>query len=275
MLKSRISQYSVFSSKPLPEFEAAPEDIRFPLINILDDVVLKKTKKGEFENHNFFSDKVLEQVCQHFPLIYRHDEKGDDILMMMEKFDGDFEDFSELDCDIDEFISFFLQIIMTLYMIDSCGKFHGDLNPGNAFFKKIEEADEVDSDRKGYLKYVIGGETYYIKHYNRLWVVADFEYTGEKGEVLLEASGFDTTFFKRLFREHYDNIKEPVKGSWLYDMYVITNFSKAYKMADRVFNLMNDGCALNPIEAIPLIIKNDIEHIFIRGEQVGCVVMSR
>jgi len=277
-IQSRLAQHSLFSSKTIPEFEEPPEveegvvlsyrlgqQIRFPKVNILDDVVLKKTnKKSEFDNQKFFSDKVLEQVSHHFPLVYSsYEEKDDNILMMMEKFDGDCDE--DID-DIDEFLSFLLQIIMALYTIDSYGKFHGDLNPGNVFYKKIDEAEE-DPTHKGYLKYVIEGQTYYIKHYNKLWVVADFEYTGEKGEVLENSGkGFDTAFFKRLFREHFDNIKEPVKGSWLYDMYVITHFSKAYKMAERVFNLMNDGCALNPIEAIPLIIKNEIEHIFIRGE---------
>jgi serine/threonine protein kinase len=270
-IQSRLVKHSIFRSKTIPEFEEAPEvedgkvmtyslgqKIRFPMVNILDDVVLKKTKKNEFDNQKFFSDKVLEQVSQHFPLVYRYEEKDDNILMMMEKFDGDCDD--DID-DIDEFFSFLLQIIMALYTIDSNGKFHGDLNPGNLLYKKI---DDDKSDHKGYLKYVIEGQTYYIKHYNKLWVVSDFEYTGNKGEVLDSRKGFDTSFFKRLFREHYDSIKEPVKGSWLYDMYVITHFSKAYKMAERVFNLMNDGCSLNPIETIPLIIKNEIQHIFIR-----------
>lgn len=277
--QSRISDYSFLSSKSLPEFQVPLEikkdtvvsakdgkKILFPCINILDDVVLKKTnKKGEFENLKFFSDKVLEQVSEHFPLVYRHETTEDNTLIMMEKFEGDFNDIDTEEMNIDEIMSFFLQMLMALYAIDSYGKFHGDLNPGNALFKKIDDSHDIY--HKGYLKYVIGKETYYLKHFNRLWVIADFEYMGNKGEVLETSDkAFDTTFFKRLFGDLYDKIKEPVRGSWMYDMYVIAHFTYSTKIAERLFNFMQDGFSLNPIDAIPYIIKNEISHIFIRGE---------
>ncbi len=264
-MQSRISSYSVFSSKTLPEFqEQDPNKILFPNINVLDDVVLKKTEKNELAYQTFFSNKVLEQVSPHFPLLYNNTP----YVMMMEKFDGDFCEEENKFESVDEYMSFFLQIIMALYTIDSYGKFHGDLNPGNTLFKRIKDEDD---EKGGYLKYVIEGETYYIKHYNRLWAVSDFEYTGEKGEVLETSGkkGFDKDFFNKLFREHINDINtNEIKGSWLYDMYTITRFTEFHKITDRVFQLMKEGkeYSLNPIKASPLLIKNDISHIFIRGE---------
>lgn len=267
MFQSRISLYSVFSSKPIPEFKEQDQNkILFPNINVLEDVVLKKIKNDdEYKYQTFFSDKVLEQVSPHFPLVYNNT----DDLMMMEKFDGDFCDIETKFESIDEYMSFFLQIIMALHVIDSYGKFHGDLNPGNTLFKMIDDEDDHNNhnDHKGYLKYLIDGETYYIKHYNRLWVVSDFEYAGEKGEVLeTSGKGFDEEFFKKLFRDEYT---KNIKGSWLYDMYTITHFAQFHKITDRVFQLMKEGkeYSLNPIEAIPLLIKNDIRHIFIKGDK--------
>jgi hypothetical protein len=130
-------------------------------------------------------------------------------------------------------------------------------------FIRVNEEDDY-SDHKGYLKYVIGEKTYYIKHFNKLWVVSDFEYMGKKGEILeTSGKGFNTNFFKKIFCELYDKIKEPIKGCWLYDLYVLTYFIGAYTMSERVFNLYNEGCTLNPIDAIHFIIKNEISHIFI------------
>jgi serine/threonine protein kinase len=266
---------------PIPEYQPPPtfekntvlsakdgKKVMFPMINMLDEVVLKKIKKSESENMMFFSEKVLEQISQHFPIVYRKeekcDEKGDNTLIMMEKFDGEYSDIYD-SSSIDELMSFLLQIMMALYTIDSYGKYHGDLNPGNVLFKKIDDSDEADCDHKGYLKYIIDGETYYLKHYNKLWVVIDFEYSGEKGEVLeTSGKGFNPEFFKKLFSKHYDDIKEPIKGSWLYDMYVLSHFIEAHNIAERVFYMIQDGCSLNPVEAIPLIIKNDMSNIFIR-----------
>lgn len=277
-MQSRISSYSLFRSTPVPEFKNI-QNIMFPMINVLDNVVLKKIKNDdEYKYQTFFSEKVLQGISPHFPLVYNKDDNNN--VMMMEKFDGDFCSVEREFQTIDEYMSFFLQIIMALYTIDSCGKFHGDLNPGNTLFKKINDEDEEYKEYKGYLKYVIDGETYYIKHYNRLWVVSDFEYTGDKGEVLeTSGKGFEPSFFKKLFREHYESIDsidtidsingiKKIKGSWLYDLYTITRFTEFHKIADRVFHLMmqDKDKEMNPIEAIPLLIKNDIRHIFIRGE---------
>jgi hypothetical protein len=261
-LQSRISISALLGGKPLPEFREYSKNTKeedFPCINILENIVLKKTKSNdEYENLKFFSDKVLDGVSEHFPLVYNHENKDGYDFIVMEKFDGDYKDFEPE--DIDEVSSFYLQILMTLYTIDSYGKFHGDLNPGNVLYKKIGD-DESDD---GYLNYEIGGETYRVKHCNRLWVVSDFECMDKKGVALESKKDFDADFLKWVFREHYDKIKEPIKGSWLYDMYALATFTNAHKMAGRVFDLIQEGCVLNPVEAVPLIIKNDIEHLFIK-----------
>lgn len=274
-LKSRLSNYNILKLKPLPAFKEAKEFkefnyendennsedfLLFPCINILDDIVLKKiNQKEEFENYKFFSNKVLQQETEHFPLVYFYD--ADKSIFSMEKFEGDFTKLNINEMETDDIMSFLLQILMALYKIDSYDKFHGDLNPGNVFYKKIE--DDY-SYHKGYLKYVIGEKTYFIKHFNKLWVVSDFEYMGKKGEILeTSGKGFNTNFFKKIFCELYDKIKEPIKGRWLYDMYVLTYFIGAYTMSERIFNLYNEGCTLNPIDAIHFIIKNEISHIFI------------
>lgn len=286
-LQSRLSSYSSIKDRPIPEFTIKEGDyksendkkVNFPCVNILDDIVLKKAKENEYENQKFFSDKVLDRVCENFPLIYGKEtfleksesednkeeysrEKHSKVVISMEKFDGDFDEI-ESEQDIDDYISMLLQIFMTLYTIDSYGKYHGDLNPGNLLYKNI--TDELGSEHPGYLKYIIGGETYYVKHLNKLWVIADFEFMGEKGEVLLDSKkGFTEKFFKRLFYDFYDKIKEPVKGSWIYDIYTFTRFSGALKMSERVFNMMQDSCTMNPVEAIPHIIKNDFDHLLLK-----------
>ncbi len=291
-LQSRIASYPSFKDRPIPEFHKQDDkdvkNFRFPCINILDDIVLKKAKENEYENQKFFSDKVLDGICENFPLVYgkgepfmesdsdESDESDDDkkedyirekhnkLIIAMEKFDGDYDEIQS-EQEIDEYISLLLQILMTLYIIDSYGKYHGDLNPGNLLYKSI--TDESGSEHPGYLKYVIEGETYYVKHFNKLWVIADFEFMGEKGEVLLDSNkGFTENFFKRLFCDFYNKIKEPVKGSWIYDMYTFTHFSGALKMTERIFNFMQDGCTMNPVEAIPHIIKNDFDHLLLKNK---------
>lgn len=289
-IQSRLVQYSVFRSKTIPEFEEAPEvengkvlsyrlaqKIRFPMVNILDDVVLKKTnKKSEFDNQKFFSDKVLEQVSQHFPLVYSYEDKNDNILMMMEKFEGNYDEIDKSKEDIDEYISLLLQILMTLYIIDSYGKYHGDLNPGNLLYKKISREDEAGSDHPGYLKYMIDGEEYYVKHFNKLWVIADFEFMGNKGDVLLSDNGFTDKFFKRLFSDLYEKIEDSslwdienskplIKGSWMYDIYTFTRFTGALKMSERIFYMMRDNINIDsPVKAVSHIIKNNFDHLLLR-----------
>lgn len=267
-MSNRIMLYSRFSKESLPEFEMDDKS-PFPNVNILDDIVLKKINDKEFMYQKFFSEKVLSShlpdgdgVLYNFPLVYNQDEK----VFSMEKFDGDFYSFlQEDDVEIDEVISCYLQTIMALYVIDSHGKFHGDLNPGNILYKKIEEIDDDKNEKKGYLKYVIGENTYYVKHHNKLWVVADFEYMGDKGEELSKLNNsYDDDFFHRLFGERYKDMKNPVKGSWLYDMYVISHFSEASRMSDRVYNMIQEECCMNPVDAIYHIIKNDITDLFVK-----------
>ncbi len=255
----------VYCPYDFPEFKENPES-PFPLVNIFDNFVIKKVSKDEYKNLKFFSDISYEEKKNkrhsHFPLIYKskRQDSSDHILIMMEKFEGDYLSIEKNFEDIDELLSLFLQLLMAVYTIDSYGKFHGDLNPGNILYKKIENSESE------YLKYDIKGETYYIKHFNRLWIVLDFEYLNDKGRELSSYNeNFDSKFFKRLFgMEQYNKIIKPVCGSWLYDMYVITKFTGAYKMADRIFDMMQEDFNLNPIEAIPHIIKNDISHLLLR-----------
>lgn len=264
-MSNRITLYSRFSQESLPEFESNDKS-PFPNVNILDDIVIKKINDKEFMYQNFFSEKVLsslrdesrESAVYNFPLVYNEDKK----VFSMEKFDGDFESFLREDVEIDEIVCCYLQIIMALYVIDSYGKFHGDLNPGNILYKKIDDQQE---EKKGYLKYVIGEDTYYVKHFNKLWVVADFEYMGDKGEELSKLnSSYDDNFFHRLFGDRYKDMKNPVKGSWLYDMYVISHFSGASRMADRIYNMIEEECSINPVDSIYHIIKNDITGLFVK-----------
>jgi hypothetical protein len=64
---------------------------------------------------------------------------------------------------------------------------------------------------------------------------------------------------------NYEESKPMIKGSWLYDMYVFTHFTGALKMSDRIFYMMRDNCNMNPVEAIPHIIKNEFDHILVRN----------
>jgi serine/threonine protein kinase len=253
---NRISLYNSIKDNSIPKFKEFENEL-FPCINVLDNIVLKKAKRNEYENYKFFSDKVLENVCENFSLIYNCENKDEDYFFAMEKFDGDFLSFEKnlTEGSFDELISCYLQILMALYTIDYYGKFHGDLNPGNILFKKVENTESE------YIKYEIGDKKYYVKHFNRLWVVSDFEYMGEKGAEL----NFDSMFFKKLFGDLYYKIDEsikPIKGNWLYDMYVLAHFTGAHKMADRIFDMFCSNCSLNPVQSIPLIIKNDISELF-------------
>lgn len=257
----RNDSYSSFASRVFPEFKADEESF-FPAVNILEDAVLKTVSEKEYELTKAFSDQVLSGTLLNFPMVYGKPAKDgkDKVVMAMEKFDEDLT--SVLDKDslsLDEYISMIVQVILGLYTLDSLGKYHGDLNPGNVMYKTITPADEVDSEHPGYLQYTINGERRCVKHYNKLWVLLDFEYTGDKGEVLPEV--FDENFLKRVFgEEYYDQVEKPVRGSWLYDMLAFTRFISASRVNERVFGLMRDETksALNPFEAIPHLIKSDV-----------------
>jgi hypothetical protein len=288
-MQSRISTYSSFSSKEVPEFKI----FKNLKINILDDIVLKKVEESEYENQKFFSDIVLNGGCPNFPIVYGRghtfsdDEDKEDykeeckplyarVIMAMEKFEGNYDEIDKSKEDIDEYISLLLQILMTLYIIDSYGKYHGDLNPGNLLYKKITREDEAGSDHPGYLKYMIDGEEYYVKHFNKLWVIADFEFMGNKGDVLLSDNGFTDKFFKRLFSDLYEKIEDSslwdienskplIKGSWMYDIYTFTRFTGALKMSERIFYMMRDNTNIDsPVKAVSHIIKNNFDHLLLR-----------
>jgi serine/threonine protein kinase len=255
MISDRISFYSDHKDDPIDKFEENKG--KFPCVNILDNVVLKKSKKNEYLYQDFFSDKVINGFCDNFPIVYNKEFiENDQVIFSMEKFDGVFN--SLLIKEEEEVLSFFLQIIMGLHIINSYDKFHGDLNPGNILFKKIENKKD-----KEYLKYKINGETYYVKHCNRLWVLADFEYMGDKGiELSKHNNAYDDNFFKKIFgKENYKNMK-PIKGTWLYDMYVLAQFTGAINLSKTIYNMIQEDCCITPIEAIPMIIKKDITKIF-------------
>lgn len=257
----RIAAYDHFKNEPLPEFKNDSES-DFPLVNILEHIVLKKpSDKKELEYQTFFSEKVLKGETQHFPLVYRSEED----VFSMEKFDGNFlestnycysKDKSNIISSEEELISGYVQVMMALQFVDSYGKFHGDLNHCNVLFKKIDDGSE-------YINYVINGETYRVKHFNRLWVLADFEMSGEKGvDLSIHNSVYDKKFFNRMFGSDH-NLKS-IKGSWLYDMYIFTRSTGAAGMMGRLFELIKDDSKLSPIEAMTIVIKNDLTNILLR-----------
>lgn len=256
----RNDSYSSFSSRVFPDFKDDKESF-FPAVNILEDVVLKTVGEKEYETTKFFSDQVLSGALLNFPMVYfgKPGKDGKDkVVMAMEKFDADLTSVMDTDEPLEEYISMIVQVILALYTLDSLGKYHGDLNPGNVVYKTITTADEIDSEHPGYLQYTINGETYCVKHYNKLWALLDFEYTGDKGEVLPEEV-FNKNYLKRVFGEEYDQVEKPVRGSWLYDMLTFTRFISANRVNERVFGLMQaEKSSLNPFEAIPHLIKNDV-----------------
>ena len=259
--------YSSFEEKAIPEFKLDANSF-FPYVNVLDDVVLKAVSEKEYEYMKFFSDKVLGGELHNFPIVYGRgepfeDETGIKVIVEMEKFDADYTNIDQSEQSTGETLSMYIQIFMALYSIDSFGKYHGDLNPGNVLYKTITPEEELDSEHPGYLKYIIDGETYYVKHFNTLWVIADFELMGDKGEVL-PADVFTEQFFQRVFGELYDKIDKPVRGGWLYDMFVFTKFIESSKANERIFGLMQVKSGLNPFEAIPHIIKNDLSRILVK-----------
>jgi hypothetical protein len=263
-LLDRIAKYEKLMEEAVPEFKIDGYDRP---VNVLEDVVVKKSSEREFMYQKFFSDLVLEGVSPHFPLVYGHRYEEDKVLFSMEKFDEDFDYLNYTKKNtIEMVVSAFLQALMILHVIDSYGKFHGDLNPGNVMMKKIDTDEEVGGGLPGHIKYTINGETMYIKHYGRLWVVIDFEFTGDKGvELAAYDSSFKEDFFIRLFdKERFDNLKRPVRGSWLYDIFVLTKFMEADKMTERVYDLIQDDYPFGPVDAIPLIIKNDYSEILVR-----------
>jgi hypothetical protein len=269
MQSKRNISYSAFSSKAFPEFKVDAESF-FPDVNILEDIVLKVVNEKEYEYTKFFSDRVLNGELLNFPIIYGQGEPFVDsegvtkVVVALEKFDADYTSMMDEDTPIEEFISMVLQILMGLYAIDSFGKYHGDLNPGNILYKTITPEDEFDSENPGYLKYMVDGETYYIKHFNKLWVILDFQLTGDKGEVL--PAVFDEIYLRRVFSEFYDLIEKPVRGTWLYDMFALTRFIGVTRMNERVFHLMQDKSTLNPFEAIPHLIKYDYSELLVHEE---------
>jgi serine/threonine protein kinase len=257
----RNDSYSTFSSRVFPEFKTDEESF-FPAVNILEDAVLKTVSEKEYELTKLFSDQVLNGTLLNFPMVYSvgmGKPNGTKVVMAMEKFDEDLTSVMERDTlPLEEYISMIIQVILALYTLDALGKYHGDLNPGNVMYKTITTEDEVDSEHPGYLQYTINGETICVKHFNKLWVLLDFEYTGDKGEVLPEKV-FNEDYLKRVFGElYYDQVEKPVRGSWLYDMLALTRFISASLVNERVFGLMRGNSPLNPFEAIPHLIKSDV-----------------
>lgn len=251
----RNDSYSSFSSRVFPEFKADEESF-FPAVNILEDAVLKTVSEKEYELTKAFSDQVLNGTLLNFPMVYSSSPNGTKVVMAMEKFDEDLGSVVDT-LSLEEYISMLVQVMLGLYTLDALGKYHGDLNPGNVMYKTITPADEKDSEHPGYLQYTINGETICVKHFNKLWVLLDFEYTEDKGEVL--PSVFSEDYLKRVFgEEYYDKVQKPVRGSWLYDMMALTRFLSASQVNERVFGLMKGNSPPNPFEAIPHLIKSDV-----------------
>ena len=230
---------------PLPEFKVTNKD--FPNVSVLEDVVLKKASDKEYEIAKLFSDLRL----PNFPQVYRREGE----IFAMEKLEGSYQDLTdngEEELPLDEFLSFFLQVFMALQTIDAHGKFHGDLHSRNILYKTLVNPESE------YLTYEFDGVTYRVKHFNRVWVITDFEYVADKWSVL----DYPERHFRCMFQARYKG--QPIEGSWMYDLYTITKstIGSTCKWAERLFEMMEEKSSDRPIDAISRVIKNDLSHIY-------------
>ncbi len=232
-------------------------------IFIQDNYVIKFATQNEVDNTVSFSDDVFTEQTHNFPLVYMTGKTPEDQpYMVFEKFDGDAEHFfRDENFTRDESSSFLLQVILGVYSLYTHGKSHGDLNPGNIFYKNYQPQNGDE-----FLEYnvIINGEpkTIQIKHYNRLWVIGDLEYVSEHDTPLSDE--YTPSFFKKWFaQEEYVKLLNPetnsVYATWIYDLAIFMSMIDLYHITKRIVDI---DPKLNPVEAISQIIKNEIEHIY-------------
>ncbi len=164
------------------------------------------SNRREISNYERFKKDVLTKRSPHFPLIwesidckdkchfinpdqieeYLDDEEAYEkwseikdqycFMLFAELFKGDCNQFcKKYKYNVDLYLSIVSQVLMGLFLVDEKDLAHGDLHCGNVLYSYIDSSKEVVDENK-YFKYIVDAQTtIYIKHFNTLFVLWDFE----------------------------------------------------------------------------------------------------
>ncbi len=203
------------------------------------DVVFKiSSNNDETKREIFFLNKVKElidnNVSPNFIYNYNNILLENKYYIFNEYAEGTLEQWMENDHSTDEWDSFMFQILYAVFIMQNKLKmYHADLKPKNILYKNI---------KKGYFKYILNDEVYYVPTYGNLFIISDF---GKSQSLLLKNNTIDDTSIQTCIDENLDLehisslpkriIVSALEKKYKYDNKELINIIK--KHSDTVFDM--------------------------------------
>jgi len=154
----------------------------------------KIINKNEKQLLELMGGYVDSHICPHFLLIYAISTIENKDYVLMEKIDGDLNNWLSDEHTDDEWMSFLFQMLISVYVMKNYAKtYHNDMKPKNILFKILQSQPQ-----NAYLEYKLGDNTYYVPVFDKLFIIGDF---GQAQSLLLNSNKMNNDEIK----QHLDN----------------------------------------------------------------------
>ena len=161
------------------------------MVKVMDNNTLRN--KWEVYYSKRLTNTVLRNRSPHFPMVWLDDNCGEkcdfiDISILPEEDRETWKNIKEKSCYLmflekfnssldrlivltkERLVSFVMQMMMALSVLQAENLVHNDCHPGNVLIKHLSDYEDMTP----YIGYQMGTETLYVKHENMLFALSDF-----------------------------------------------------------------------------------------------------